>query len=326
MTKDLGDRIKQLRREAQRSQGNLSTVVAEALAVANAIGRDDWALLFEIHLDGLSVSDWEGKDRPPGRKHDETWGWSPGLAAMADRRYAGERNTSGHNLVELEEIHARLLDQLARAPSIYEDDERVLQAHKKNVETEAQIAQILGGISSRVLRFTAEAESQVSHLEARSSPAGDSTSRTAGQRSKVFIGHGRSNAWLELRDLLVDRLGLDVLEFNQVSPAGITTTDRLQDLLDQAEFAFLVLTAEDRLQDGTMAARDNVVHELGMFQGKLGVRRAIAVLEDGCTEFSNIQGLGQIRFEGGRLRERFEEIRKVLEREGLVFRDSSIIK
>ena len=65
----------------------------------------------------------------------------------------------------------------------------------------------------------------------------------------------------------------------------------------------------------------NVIHEAGFFQGRLGFSKAIVVLEDGCTEFSNIQGLGQIRFQKGKISAAFEEIRQVLEREGLLNND-----
>lgn len=68
----------------------------------------------------------------------------------------------------------------------------------------------------------------------------------------------------------------------------------------------------------TLHARENVIHEVGLFQGRLGFERAIVVLEDGCTEFSNITGLGQIRFPRGQIRASFEECRSVLEREGLL--------
>ena len=62
----------------------------------------------------------------------------------------------------------------------------------------------------------------------------------------------------------------------------------------------------------------NVVHEAGLFQGRLGFTKAIILLEDGCQGFSNIEGLGQIRFPKGNIQSAFEEIRRVLEREGLI--------
>ncbi len=51
---------------------------------------------------------------------------------------------------------------------------------------------------------------------------------------------------------------------------------------------------------------------------QLGFNRAIVVLEEGCEAFSNIEGLGQIRFPKGNIKAAFEEIRQVLEREGLL--------
>ncbi|MBI3882492.1 MAG: nucleotide-binding protein [Verrucomicrobia bacterium] len=136
--------------------------------------------------------------------------------------------------------------------------------------------------------------------------------------TNVFIGHGRSLLWRELKDFVQDRLGLPSDEFNRVPVAGITNTERLREMLDDAAVAFIILTAEDEQVDAKMHPRLNVVHEAGLFQGKLGFTKAIVLLEEGCEEFSNIQGLGQIRFQKGNIKGAFEEIRRVLEREGLI--------
>jgi hypothetical protein len=136
--------------------------------------------------------------------------------------------------------------------------------------------------------------------------------------TSVVIGHGRSLLWRELKDFVHDRLRLPWDEFNRVPVAGLTNIQRLTEMLDEAAIALLVLTAEDERTDGSMAARQNVVHEVGLFQGRLGFTRAIVLLEDGCSEFSNIEGLGQIRFPDGRIGAAFEEVRRVLEREGLL--------
>ena len=60
-----------------------------------------------------------------------------------------------------------------------------------------------------------------------------------------------------------------------------------------------------------------MIHEAGLFQGRLGFKRAIILLEDGCEEFSNVHGLGQIRFPSENVSAVFEDVRRVLEREGL---------
>jgi predicted nucleotide-binding protein len=136
--------------------------------------------------------------------------------------------------------------------------------------------------------------------------------------NRVVIGHGRSPLWRELKDFISERLGLQWDEFNRVPVAGVATADRLGQMLNSAAVAFLVATAEDEKASGDLVARQNVVHEVGLFQGHLGFSRAIVLLEDGCEEFSNIHGLGQIRFPRGHISAAFEEIRRVLEREGLV--------
>lgn len=136
--------------------------------------------------------------------------------------------------------------------------------------------------------------------------------------TKVFIGHGRSHVWQQVQDFIEHRLQLPWDEFNRVSTAGFATVERLNEMLDDACFALLVMTAEEESGDGTMHARENVIHEVGLFQGRIGFRRAIVLLEEGCAEFSNIHGLVQLRFPKGSVSATFEEIRRVLEREGIL--------
>lgn len=135
---------------------------------------------------------------------------------------------------------------------------------------------------------------------------------------KVFIGHGNSSVWKELKDFLAERLNLPWDEFSREPNAGFTTKERLESMLDDASFAFLLMTGEDETSGGKLVARQNVIHEIGLFQGRLGFNRAIVLLEDGCEEFSNIVGLTQIRFPEGNLSAKWEEIRRVLEREKLL--------
>lgn len=139
----------------------------------------------------------------------------------------------------------------------------------------------------------------------------------------VFIGHGRSPVWRDLKDYIRERVGLPWDEFNRVPVAGITNIHRLGEMLNSAAVAFIVMTAEDEQADGKYEARTNVIHEVGLFQGRLGFNKAIVLLEEGCEEFSNIHGLGQIRFPKGNIAAKFDDIRQVLEREGLIAGPSS---
>lgn len=136
--------------------------------------------------------------------------------------------------------------------------------------------------------------------------------------TNVCIGHGRSKEWKDLKDFIADRMRLPWDEFNRVPVAGIPNTVRLSAMLDAAAIAFLVLTGEDETSDGKKQARMNVIHEAGLFQGRLGFTKAIVMLEEGCEEFSNIEGLGHIRFPHSNIRAAFHDVQLVLEREGLV--------
>lgn len=121
-----------------------------------------------------------------------------------------------------------------------------------------------------------------------------------------------------MRDFIQERVHLPWDEFNRVPVAGTTNIARLSEMLDAAAIALIVMTAEDEQVDGKLRARMNVIHEAGLFQGRLGFSKAIVLLEEGCEEFSNISGLGQIRFPKGKISDAFEEIRRVLEREELI--------
>ena len=145
-----------------------------------------------------------------------------------------------------------------------------------------------------------------------------SNTREQTRGDKVFVGHGHSQCWRDLQDFIVDKLQLPCDEFNRVPTAGMTIQERLEQMLDEACIAFLVMTGEDEQPDGNVRARMNVIHEVGLFQGRLGFKKAIILLEDECETFSNIHGVLEIRFSKGDIRATFEEIREVMEREGVL--------
>ncbi|TCR95968.1 TIR domain-containing protein [Rhizobium sp. BK418] len=158
------------------------------------------------------------------------------------------------------------------------------------------------------------AKKAASHIERRERRS----RRESRVGTDVFIGHGRSLLWRELKDFVSDRLRLPWNEFNRIPVAGMTNIGRLSEMLESAAIALIIMTAEDELADGEVQARMNVIHEVGLFQGRLGFSKAIVLVEDGCKMFSNIDGLGQIRFPKGNIKAAFEEVRAVMEREGLV--------
>jgi predicted nucleotide-binding protein len=85
-------------------------------------------------------------------------------------------------------------------------------------------------------------------------------------------------------------------------------------MADESSLALLVLTGEDKSEDG-IRARQNVIHECGLFQGRLGFDRAILIVEDGIRLASNFDGIQQIRFKKGRISEVFGDVIATIKRE-----------
>jgi hypothetical protein len=165
----------------------------------------------------------------------------------------------------------------------------------------------LGALLTRLNRMNEQGQMDL--------PAAKDNGHQTANPGAVFIGHGHSSTWKDLKDFLVDRLGLKYEEFNRESSAGKSTKERLQEMLSASGFALIVMTGEDEAKDGKRRARENVIHEAGLFQGKLGFEKAIILLEEGCDEFSNIHGLIQLRFPSGNIMAISEEVRRFLERE-----------
>jgi predicted nucleotide-binding protein len=131
----------------------------------------------------------------------------------------------------------------------------------------------------------------------------------------IFVGHGHSPQWRDLKDHLHEKHGFAVEAYETGARAGYTIVEVLKSLAQKAGFALLVLTAEDADSTGKLHARENVIHETGLLQGRLGFARAIMLVEEGCEQFSNIEGLQQIRFSRGNIKETFGEVLATLRRE-----------
>lgn len=132
---------------------------------------------------------------------------------------------------------------------------------------------------------------------------------------KVFIGHGRDPQWRDLKDHLQDLHDYTVVVYESGARTGHAVRDVLEGMLKESDFAILVMTGEDATKENQMNPRLNVVHELGLFQGRLGFARAIVLLEESAQEFSNINGVDQIRFSEGNIKETFGDVLATLRRE-----------
>ncbi len=67
-----------------------------------------------------------------------------------------------------------------------------------------------------------------------------------------------------------------------------------------------------------MRARQNVIHEAGLFQGRLGFERVVILKQNNVEELSNLAGLQYIPFDGNQIETAFYELRRKLKKQGLI--------
>lgn len=127
--------------------------------------------------------------------------------------------------------------------------------------------------------------------------------------SKVFIGHdGESHAWRQVKDHLENQ-GFKVDEFERTGVAGKQVKDRLEEMMDDADWAVLVITVRDT--SNPIPSR-NVIHEIGYAQGCLGWEKAIILRQKGCELPTNLNGTVYLEFEGQHIKSVFADLDKVL--------------
>ena len=83
-------------------------------------------------------------------------------------------------------------------------------------------------------------------------------------------------------------------------------------IVDIGGKAIILLTKDDEMADGSMRSRQNVIHEIGFFQGKYGRKNVILLCEEGVELFSNISGIVYIQFDRNHFAEVFEQLRNEL--------------
>lgn len=99
----------------------------------------------------------------------------------------------------------------------------------------------------------------------------------------VFISHGHSTEWRVVGDFVQQYFHLPVFAFESDAWGGLQVTEALTEYLERCSFAICVLTAEDDAGAGKRQGRPNVVHEVGLFQGRYGFDRVILLAEESCA-------------------------------------------
>jgi predicted nucleotide-binding protein len=94
-------------------------------------------------------------------------------------------------------------------------------------------------------------------------------------------------------------LDIRTLELAQEPNLGRTVLQKLDEESRRCTSAVIVMTGDDPVPEGSPHARENVLHEIGFFQGKFGLSAVCLLHEEGTNIPSNIHGLVYIPFPKG---------------------------
>ncbi len=138
---------------------------------------------------------------------------------------------------------------------------------------------------------------------------------------KIFVIHGRNEAkWREMRDLLKDQLGQEVVVLEEQLDAGMTVIEKFTKYASECSYAFALLTPDDFVKSGEntiFQARPNVLFEIGWFYGRFGRDRVTLVLQKGTAIPSDLDGIVRVEFQDN-VSEKYVNFQNELTRIGLI--------
>lgn len=131
---------------------------------------------------------------------------------------------------------------------------------------------------------------------------------------KIFISHGHNELLkYKLKDFIQNTLHREPLILSEMPNNGMTVVEKLEAASKLCNVAIVLLTKDDETKEGGMRARQNVIHEIGFFQGKYGRQKVILLREQGVEIFSNISGILRIEFTSSHFEEIYDTLRRELE-------------
>ncbi|WP_188508098.1 TIR domain-containing protein [Parapedobacter pyrenivorans] len=116
------------------------------------------------------------------------------------------------------------------------------------------------------------------------------------RKNFIFISHGLSKEWFKVQSHLEKDLGYQTIELAQQPNHGRTILHKLAEEAQRCQIAIIIMTGDDKFENSEIRARENVLHEIGFFQGKLGLEKVVLLHEEGVSIPSNIHGLVYIAF------------------------------
>lgn len=131
--------------------------------------------------------------------------------------------------------------------------------------------------------------------------------------SRVFITHGRSNDWRAVQPFIERDVKLLTIELAQEANLGRTIIEKLIDNASRCNSAVIVMTGDDVAGEDESRVRENVMHEIGFFQGRYGRNFVVLLHEDGVNVPTNLAGVAYIPYPKGTIEAGFHVLRRELD-------------
>lgn len=141
-------------------------------------------------------------------------------------------------------------------------------------------------------------------------------------KKTVFIVHGHDELnLLRLEKLLRDRWNLHVVVLKDKPGKGRTVIEKFEQEAQEVSYAFVFLTAEDKITVGEdqsyTQARPNALFELGWFYGHHGRERVCILFKKGGKIHSDLDGINRIDFKDN-IEEKIGDVEAELRAAGLI--------
>ena len=129
---------------------------------------------------------------------------------------------------------------------------------------------------------------------------------------RVFITHGHSSEWRAVQAFIEKDVQLLTIELEQEPNMGLTIIEKLIDNSVRCNSSVIVMTGDDVANGDEARVRENVMHEIGFFQGRYGRSNVILLHEEGVNIPTNLSGVAYVPFPKGNIQAGFHVLQREL--------------
>ena len=129
---------------------------------------------------------------------------------------------------------------------------------------------------------------------------------------RVFITHGHSSEWRAVQAFIEKDVQLLTIELEQEPNMGRTIIEKLIDNSVRCNSSVIVMTGDDVANGDEARVRENVMHEIGFFQGRYGRSNVILLHEEGVNIPTNLSGVAYVPFPKGNIKTGFHVLQREL--------------